>query len=249
MMKRVRIALIAAMNLGFAVTAGHAAPGSVLIWPIDPVIEPSQRAAALWLENTGKTPIMLQVRVFAWKQQSETDVYAKQSDVIGTPPMVRIDPGRRQLVRLTRTVAAAPNSETAYRVVIDEIPTPEAAPAADQGAKILFRMRYSIPLFSYGAGIGGKEREAASATPRLEWRPVTVGDKGYLQIRNQGPVHARLVGAAFGGDQATPFAPGLLGYVLPGATMRWPLPQGVRPDRLTIVVNGTPRRTIASASE
>lgn len=38
---------------------------SVLIWPIDPVLEADQKAGALWLENRGTAPANLQVRVFA----------------------------------------------------------------------------------------------------------------------------------------------------------------------------------------
>ena len=36
---------------------------SVLIWPIDPVLEADQKAGALWLENRGTEPANLQVRV------------------------------------------------------------------------------------------------------------------------------------------------------------------------------------------
>ncbi|KHL74626.1 molecular chaperone, partial [Pseudomonas putida] len=35
---------------------------SVLIWPIDPVLEADQKAGALWLENRGSAPASLQVR-------------------------------------------------------------------------------------------------------------------------------------------------------------------------------------------
>ena len=35
--------------------------GSLLIWPVNPVIEADKKAAALWLENPGKWPITLQV--------------------------------------------------------------------------------------------------------------------------------------------------------------------------------------------
>ena len=78
-------------------------PGSILIWPINPVIEGDDRAAALWLENPGKAPVTLQVRVYAWAQLDGRDAYAPQDEVLGTPPIVSIQPGERQLIRLTRT--------------------------------------------------------------------------------------------------------------------------------------------------
>jgi len=52
------------LTLGVAQSA--LAASSILIWPIDPVLEADQQASALWLENRGDTPANLQVRVFAW---------------------------------------------------------------------------------------------------------------------------------------------------------------------------------------
>jgi fimbrial chaperone protein len=222
--------------------ASFAQSGPVLIWPIDPAIEQDKRATALWLENPGKVPIQLQVRVFAWQQSENGDHYAPQSEVIGTPPMVRIEPGQRQLVRLTRTQATVAGSERAYRVIVDEVPLPEATAGESAGARIKFRMRYAIPLFSYGHGLarpGRNESDIDTAKPPLEWSIVQQGGKRFLEIRNPGPTHVRLVNAAFASDKA-PFAPGLLGYVLAGATMRWALPNGTGGGQLRVTVNGVP---------
>jgi len=54
---------------------------------------------------------------------------------------------------------------------------------------------------------------------------VTVQGKPYVELRNTGPVHARLTDVVVQqGSQSKPLAEGLLGYVLPGASMRWPAP-------------------------
>lgn len=79
------------------------AASSVLIWPIDPVLEADQQASALWLENRGSETANLQIRVFAWSQSGFNDQYQNQRDVIGSPPVAKIEPGQKQLVRLTRT--------------------------------------------------------------------------------------------------------------------------------------------------
>ncbi len=41
---------------------------SVMIWPIDPAIDPEDKASELWLENRGNTTTLMQVRIFAWQQ-------------------------------------------------------------------------------------------------------------------------------------------------------------------------------------
>lgn len=207
---------------------------SVLIWPIDPVLEANQKAGALWLENRGDAPANLQVRVFAWRQGEFGDQYQAQREIIGSPPVANIAPGQKQLIRLTRTGSSPVGQEQAYRIIIDEIPPalPAAASAEKPQAAIRFQMRYSVPLFVYGEGLWGKpdasgqRGDSAVGKPALSWRQVSVQGKPYVEIRNTGPVHARLTDMVLQqGGQSRPLVEGLLGYVLPGAVMRWPAPQ------------------------
>ncbi|KVV04738.1 MULTISPECIES: fimbrial biogenesis chaperone [Pseudomonas] len=226
-------ALVAGFLMAVGMSAAHAA-SSVLIWPIDPVLESDQSASALWLENRGDETANLQVRVFAWSQGAFDDQYQNQRDVVGSPPVARIEPGQKQLIRLTRTKAVADGQEQAYRIIIDEIPAPLPATAAGAGktdAAIRFQMRYSVPLFSYGAGLWGKQdatlkRDPAGiGQPQLSARKITVAGKPFIEVRNRGAVHARLTEASLTqGAQSQPLVEGLMGYVLPGATMRWPAP-------------------------
>lgn len=239
--------------LGLALGASTAqAASSVLIWPIDPVLEADQQASALWLENRGTETANLQIRVFGWSQSGFADQYQNQRDIIGSPPVAKIEPGQRQLVRLTRTRDVPPGQELAYRIIIDEIPsakpiTPEGD--AKSAAAIRFQMRYSVPLFAYGAGLWSKadttrQRDPKSAgMPQLSWRKVAVDGKAFFELRNQGAVHARLTDVAFQqGGQTRPLAQGLLGYVLPGAVMRWPAPETlVGEPNLQLRVNGAPQ--------
>ena len=230
--------------LGMAQSAQAAS--SILIWPIDPVLEADQQASALWLENRGDTPANLQIRVFAWNQEGFDDKYQNQRDVVGSPPVATIQPGQKQLIRLTRAKTFPAGEEHAYRIIIDEIPMP--LPPSEAGsnkaaAAVRLQMRYSVPLFAYGAGLWSKPdasrpRDPSGAgLPQLSGRAVKVDGKPYVEVVNRGAVHARLTEAALKlGAQSKPVVDGLLGYVLPGATMRWPAPaQG---DALQVRVNG-----------
>lgn len=222
--------------------------GALLIWPVDPVIEAKQNATAIWLENSGNAPKTLQVRIFAWAQKDGHNVYAAQNDVIGSPPIVTIGPGERQLVRLTRTVAPSEEPEQAYRVIVDEIPVPQAAEAG-AGASVSFRMRYSIPLFSYAQGMPPDLRDTIKTQHvkrELKWRVAQDAEGRYLEVKNEAKIHARLVDVSFElGDGASPVAKGLLGYVLPGSTARWPLPNETQASAtLVTTLNGIPSTTI-----
>ncbi|EJM81950.1 fimbrial biogenesis chaperone [Pseudomonas sp. GM60] len=244
----VRQAVLAMLLLGAVKVQ---AASSVLIWPIDPVLEADQQASALWLENRGNETANLQIRVFAWSQSGFNDQYQNQRDVIGSPPVAKIEPGQKQLVRLTRTREIPPGQELAYRIIIDEIPS-ATAPAGESGktaAAIRFQMRYSVPLFAYGAGLWSKEDTSRKRDPKgaglpdLSWRTVAVDGRPYVEVRNQGAVHARLTDVALKqGGQTKPLVEGLLGYVLPGAIMRWPAPGPMAQDpTLQVRVNGSPQ--------
>lgn len=243
--------LIAVLLLLLSPAKAAEQPGSILIWPVNPVLEGEDRAAALWLENPGKAPITLQIGIYAWAQAEGKSVYAPQGDIIGTPPIVTIPPGAKQLIRLTRMAAPPAEIERPYRIVVDEIPVQAPAGAENPpGAAVSFRMRYSLPLFSYAKGASPEAAEAAkkqAPSPALVWRVASDADGRFLEVRNDGPIHARLTQAAFiDGARRNAISEGLLGYVLPGSTARWPLPAEIQPvGDLLASVNGAPAAALA----
>jgi len=196
--------------------AAHAA-NSLMIWPIDPAINPDEKASELWLENRGNATTMMQVRIFSWLQVGGQEQYQTQQQVVASPPMVRLEPGQKQLVRLIKQGAPQAGREMSYRVVLDEIPTPRT-PGENQ-AGLTFQMRYSVPLFVYGNGV-----TSDSAKPQLSWQQVDSGGKRWLELTNRGNGHARLSNVTIGGRH---LGNGLFGYVLANSSNRWPLTSSV----------------------
>ncbi|MBP2195168.1 fimbrial biogenesis chaperone [Pantoea cypripedii] len=194
----------------------HAA-NSLMIWPIDPAINPDDKASELWLENRGNATTLMQVRIFTWQQVNQREQYQTQQQVLASPPLVRIEPGQKQLVRLIKQVPPDAGKEMAYRVVLDEIPTPRT-PGTNQ-AGLTFQMRYSVPLFVYGSGL-----TADSAKPNLSWRVENSEGKRWLLLTNNGSGHARLSNVTIGGR---PIGNGLFGYVLANSSNRWLLNSNV----------------------
>jgi fimbrial chaperone protein len=198
---------------------GHAA-NSLMIWPIDPTINPDDKASELWLENRGNATTLMQVRIFAWQQVNQREQYQTQQQILASPPLVRIEPGQKQLVRLIKQVPPDAGKEMAYRVVLDEIPTPRT-PGANQ-AGLTFQMRYSVPLFVYGSGL-----TADSAKPHLSWQVENSEGRRWLMLTNNGDGHARLSNVTIGGR---PIGNGLFGYVLANSSNRWLLSRDVSGD-------------------
>ena len=203
--------LVALAGLFGGGTAAQAA--SLQVAPTSLTLQGTQNAEALWLSNVGEQPVQVQLRVFAWRQRDGTDTLAPTTDLVASPAMQTLPPGQRQLVRLVRTAPAAVAAETAYRVIVDELP---AGPPAQEG--IRFVLRYSVPVFVLPEG--------GTGAPRLSLRTLPGEDGTVLEVGNAGSGHAQIADLARGADAASAVqvTPGLLGYVLPGSTMRWTLP-------------------------
>jgi fimbrial chaperone protein len=206
------------------------AAASILIWPIDPVIEDQQPATALWLENRDTKPVYMQVRVLGWKQTAGKDDYSNQSEVIASPPVASIAPGKRQLIRLVKQTPPPAGQERAYRILIDEVPVKDSGnQSTPDGAQmgLKFQMRYSVPLFVSGKGVWTKQdsekpRDYATASqPQLSYRLLQQSSQRWLEVRNQGTVHARISKVSMQGKTLNA---GLMGYVLPGSQMRFAVP-------------------------
>lgn len=241
LLSRIITASILACSLLLPV-AIHAA-SSVLVWPVYQIIESDQNGSALWLENRGAEPVSLQIRVLAWKQENFNERYADQTHVVASPPFATVPPGQRQLIRLIRNTPVPANTEQAYRIIIDEIPSPlnDTAQGKDKAVVGLqLQMRYLLPLFMDGGSLwthdrADVKRDPSTATrPVLTWRTVNDGGKTYLQVRNTGIVHARLSNVFWSatGNQkqgVRTMVGGFMGYVLPGQQMRWPVPAGISP--------------------
>ena len=207
----------------------------LLIWPVTPNIQSGEKAEALWLENTGQTPMSIQIRVFSWQQRNFQNLFDNQRLVIPSPPMARIEPGQKQLVRLIKAAPVAPATEQAFRVQLDEVPIPEIKRTVVNGLGVL--MRYSIPLYVYGDGLvydarskNRKEKEVQNTGgPKLSWKIVSNGGHGYVEISNAGNVHAQLSRGLFklADGREVVLSKSGVGTVLAGSVMRWPPPAGV----------------------
>jgi len=212
-MKTLRLFGLLISLMGSALVAPAWAGNSVLIWPIDPKIPSGDKATELWLENRGEATTLMQVRVFTWQQINGQEQYQTQQTVVASPPLVRIEPGKKQLVRLINQTPPPAGKEVAYRVLLDEIPTPQT-PGKDQ-AGLNFQMRYSVPLFTYGEGLSSD-----SAKPDLSWQTVSQDGHSAISITNNGSGHARLSKVSLG---SRILSNSLFGYVLAGSSNTFPL--------------------------
>ena len=199
---------------GLALSQGALASGL----QVDPVtVAIDGRSGIVWLSNVGDAPLDAQVRVYRWTQDSEGEHLAATDALVASPPQIKVAQGGRQLVRLV--LAAPPGAATGacedtYRITVNELPPPRAE--GERGLRYV--MQYSIPVFA-------TSRACGKIAPALTWQLEQTGGEVRLAVTNAGRMHAQLSQLSFidAAGQRTELNPGLVGYVLPGARMTFPL--------------------------
>lgn len=199
--------------LALALAHAFASASGLQVSPVTLTLQATQNADGLWLSNTGDTVVHAQVRVYQWTQENGAEKLTPSREVLVSPPMVQLGISERQLIRVIRTGVPAGAVEGSYRVIIDELPVEMKE---KKGLQLV--LRYSVPIFIAAAG-------AQSPAPQLTWSLRRDEGQAVLEVANSGGMHAQLADLDFVDTvgRRTPVHAGLMGYVLPGARMRWPL--------------------------
>ena len=224
---------------GLLLSSSVAMASGLQVSPISISLQAKQNASGLTLSNTGDNAVHAQVRVYQWSQDEKGDQLTTSRGLLASPPMIELQPGEKQLIRIIR--ASAPPSgvgavESSYRLSIDELPIK----SAEQKSGLQFALSYSLPVFVNPIGI-------TKTTPRLQWSYSLQpdGEQINLRVSNNGNGHAQLADLSIIDDagDSIDLHQGLLGYVLPGATMNWTLktlPSSMKTSgKFKVMINGT----------
>lgn len=194
--------------LGVLLTAltAPALAGVFSVVPVRIYMTPRERAVAITVTNEGETEMVLQAEVSTWRQAADgTDEQVPSEDLILSPPILKLAPKARQVVRLARIAQADVAQQQTYRLVIREVP--EATPQKDQQLQIPIALALSMPVFITPPA-AKREVSCQVLRPGAELQ-VSCGNTGsaYAQVRDVQLRQAnQLVGRMEGGV-----------YILPGA--------------------------------
>ena len=229
---------------GLLLSSSVAMASGLQVSPISLSLQAKQNASGLTLSNTGDNAVHAQVRVYQWSQDEKGDQLTTSRGLLASPPMIELQPGEKQLIRIIR--ASAPPSgvgavESSYRLSIDELPIK----SAEQKSGLQFALSYSLPVFVNPVGI-------TETNPKLQWsyslQPDSLQKNGKqmnLRVSNSGNGHAQLadLGVIDTAGNNINIHQGLLGYVLPGVTMNWTLkipPSALMTSgKFKVMINGT----------
>ncbi len=118
------------------------------VFSVSPVrihLEPKSRAVAVTVTNDGDEELVMQADVYLWKQKpgGEEDLTLTE-DVFLSPPIFKVSPKSRQVVRLATLRPPPTTQQLTYRVIVREIV--EARPPKE-GVQVQVALAFSIPIF------------------------------------------------------------------------------------------------------
>lgn len=180
--------------------------GEFEVHPLRLALSATQTNGALYVRNSGKESVQVQVQIMRWKQAASGDVFEPTDAALANPPLFRVAAGATQVIRVGLTKPGNDPSEVGYRVFLQEVP------GNTQGQGIRTLLRLSLPVFVAGA---------TPPKPALQWRRV---DGPAIEFENVGNVHVQItsIDAKDAGGRSIGTDKGSF-YVLPGQRNRWPL--------------------------
>lgn len=188
---------------------GIAHAGSFSVNPVRVTLSAKQPVAAITVRNSGTEPAVVQLETSAWSQDEGRDVLVPTNDVLATPPIFTVPPGKTQILRVGLRRPTTATGETTYRLVLREVPP--STPT--QGLRVALRI--SMPVFVV---------PATSVAPELNWRTTRTAD-GQIRVHltNTGTAHVQVskIDLALADEDVALGTHTTAGYVLPGNTRSW----------------------------
>ena len=138
--------LPACVGLLCTIPSEQAKAGQFSVTPVRMYMEPKDRAIAVTVTNEGDAQMVMQADLYEWKQKpGGEDELTVTEDIFLSPPILKMDPKSRQVVRLARVSRPQQTDrEITYRMIVREIP--EARPPGE-GATVQIALAFSLPIF------------------------------------------------------------------------------------------------------
>jgi fimbrial chaperone protein len=183
----------------------HTSAAEFSVTPVRIFMAAKDRAVAITVTNEGNEEVVMQADLYSWKQKpGGEDELVLTEDMILSPPILKLAPKSRQVVRLARLTAQPTAEQLTYRMIVREIP--EARPASKE-LTLQIALAFSLPVFITPPGA---KRQLLCTTERVA--PDTIN----AMCENKGSAYAlprEFVLVAENGEKIASRDSG--GYILP----------------------------------
>ncbi len=119
--------------------------GVFTVTPVRIYFSPKDRATAVTVTNEGDEELVMQADIFTWKQKpgGEDDLVLSE-DLVLSPPILKLAPHARQVVRLALVSPPKSERQLTYRLIVREVPEAKQAP---KDVQLQVALAFSLPVF------------------------------------------------------------------------------------------------------
>jgi fimbrial chaperone protein len=196
--------LLAATLLAAAACTLPAHAAQFTITPVRIFMTPRDRAVAVTVTNDSDEEVVMQADLYTWKQKPDgSDDLVLTEDLVLTPPILKLAPRARQVVRLARLGSPPAGVQQTYRLIMREIP--EARPTTQ--IQLQVALAFSLPVFISPPGV---KRELQCGMERA------AADQIRVSCQNDGTAYAQIRALEVTDDKGAKLATrDVGGYILP----------------------------------
>jgi fimbrial chaperone protein len=139
------------LALALALFGNAVSAGQFSVTPVRIYMAAKDRATAITLTNEGDTELVMQADIYLWSQKPDgEEVLTLSEDMILAPPIIKLAPKARQVVRLAMLKPLSSAQQLTYRMIVREIP--EARPP-EKGVQLQIALAFSLPVFISPPGV------------------------------------------------------------------------------------------------
>jgi fimbrial chaperone protein len=119
--------------------------GVFTVTPVRIYMAPRDRATAITITNESDEELVMQADIYDWKQKPDgQDELTLTEDMFLSPPIIKMAPKSRQVVRLALLHPPVLERQLTYRMIVREIP--EAKPS-QKDLQLQVALAFSMPVF------------------------------------------------------------------------------------------------------
>lgn len=180
--------------------------------PVRVYLDGKSKSGSLVVENTSDEMVTIQAMLNSWSQENGLDKIQPTEDLLVSPPIFKVQPKSRQVVRIGFLKTPDATREGSYRLFLQEVPPPRKPD--EQGLGVSLRM--SLPIFV--------APHAGNHQAVLKWTAQPVDDHNLkLSLANSGNAHIQITAISVSLPDGSYLAgsPSMMTYILPGQFHTW----------------------------
>ncbi len=180
--------------------------------PVRVYLDGKSKTGSLVVENTSDEVVTIQATLNSWTQADGMDKNEPTEDLLVSPPIFKVQPQSRQVVRIGFLKTPDATREGTYRLFLQEVPQPRKPD--EQGMGVSLRM--SLPIFVAPS--------AGNHQALLKWTAQSVDDNHLkLSLANSGNAHIQITAISVSLPDGSYLAgsPAMMTYILPGQLHTW----------------------------